>query len=160
MSLVALGKCYELTYVRDGKSTEETVKIPGHWWAWTGDADNGSILLVKPLGFTNRGGSANAKSMHANFHGVLSGHQMNVEAPSLSNAKRAGLVVSFAYDARGFSKTKSTMPYRHHFGAETHDEKPPFPEKYWPILGITPEGGIVIKRRAGNSFRLADWVIG
>jgi hypothetical protein len=160
MSLVALGKAYELSYVRDGRSTEETVKIPGYWWAWTGDADNGSILLVKPVGFTNRGGSANAKSMHANFHGVLSGMQMNVEAPSLSNAKRAGLVVSFAYDARGFSRSKSTMPYRHHFGAETHDDKPPFPEKYWPILGITADGGIVIKRRAGNSFRLADWVIG
>ena len=51
MSLVALGKAYELTYVRDGRSTEKTVRIPGHWWAWTGDADNGSILLVKPVGF-------------------------------------------------------------------------------------------------------------
>jgi hypothetical protein len=160
MSLVALGKAYELTYVRDGRSTEETVKIPGWWWAWTGDADNGSILLVKPVGFRSQGGSAKAKAMHAEFHGDLAGKLMNVEAPSLSDAKRAGLVVSFAYDARGFSRSKSTMPYRHHFGAETHDEKPPFPQKYWPILGITADGGICIKRRPGNSFRLADWVIG
>lgn len=160
MTLVALGKAYELTYRRDGKSTDETISIPGWWWAWTGDADNGSILLVKPIGFRAQGGGARAKQMHADFHGDLAGKLMNVEAPSLSEAKRAGLVVSFAYDARGFSTSKRTMPYRHHFGAETHDEKPPFPEKYWPILGITPEGGIVIKRRAGNSFRLADWVIG
>jgi len=160
MSLVALGKCYELSYLRDGRTTEETVTCPGYWWAWSGDADNGSILLVKPLGFRSQGGSSRARAMHANFHGDLAGKLMNVEAPSVSEAKRAGLVVSFAYDARGFSASKRTMPYRHHFGAETHDEKPPFPEKYFPILGITADGGIVIKRRAGNSFRLADWVIG
>lgn len=160
MSLVALGKAYDLTYVRDGKSTEETIRLPGWWWAWTGDADNGSILLVKPLGFRPHKASTRAKQMHAEFHGDIAGKLMHVEAPNLSDAKRAGLVVSFAYDARGFSTSKATMPYRHHFGAETHDETPPFPQKYWPILGITPEGGITIKRRAGNSFRLADWVIG
>jgi hypothetical protein len=160
MSLVALGKCYELTYVRDGRTNPETVRCPGFWWAWSGDASTGSILLVKPIGFLPHGGSPKAKAMHAEFHGNIAGKLMNVEAPSISDAQRAGLVVSFAYDARGFSQSKRTMPYRHHFGAETHDEKPPFPEKYWPILGITADGGIVIKRRAGNSFRLADWVIG
>lgn len=159
MTLVALGKAYELTYVRDGRSTEETIRIPGWWWAWTGDADNGSILLVKPVGF---GGSVSdrAQQMHAEFHGDISGRQIKVEAPALSNAKRAGLVVALAYDARGFSTIKRDKPYRHHFGAETEDEVPPFPQKYWPILGITADGGICIKRRPGNSFRLADWVIG
>lgn len=159
MSLVALGKAFEITFVRDGETKAKTISFPGWWWAWSGTPDNGSILLVKPVGFT-RGGSTLAKQMHAEFHGDLANKMMNVEAPSLSEAKRVGLVVSFAYDARGFSKTKATMPYRHHFGAETHDEKPPFPEKYWPIMGLTAEGGLVIKRRAGNSFRLADWVIG
>lgn len=159
MSLVALGKAYELTFIRDGKSSAETVQFPGWWWAWSGSPSGGHILLVKPQSIiaAPRGTS---KDMHATFHGVTPDRGMDVKAPDIAAAKRSGLVVSFAYDARSFSSSKGDKPYRHHFGAETHDDKPPFPEKDLPILGACADGGIVIKRRSGNGFRLADWVIG
>ncbi len=159
MSIVALGKCYELTFRRDGKRTEETVKFPGWWWAWSGSPSNGSILLVKPQGgaHTPRGV---ANRMHLAFHGAPPERGLDVLAPDLSACSRAGLVVSFAYDARSISISKRDRPYRHHFGAETHDDKPPFPDKDLPLLAVSPDGGLCIKRRAGNSFRLADWVIG
>lgn len=157
--LVALGKAYELTFRRDGRSTPETVKFPGWWWAWSGSPTAGHILLVKPRSVvpTPRGVS---RQQHATFHGEPPDAGMEVLIPDITGAKRAGLVVSFAYDARTLASSKSDRPYRHHFGAETHDDKPPFLDADLPLLATTPDGGLVIKRRSSNGFRLADWVIG
>lgn len=160
MSLVALGKAYELEYRRDGSSRSEVVKFPGWWWAWSGSDDGGHILLVKPMSILSSAPKGTARRMASKFHGVTPDKNFDVLAPDISETKRAGLVVSFAYDARSFSSSKRTMPYRHHFGAETHDDKPPFPDSALPYLAVSPDGGLVIKRRAGNTFRLADWVIG
>ncbi len=158
--LVALGKAYELTFRRDGRSTVETAKFPGWWWAWSGTPTAGNILLVKPKVLhlpVPRGAS---RSMHATFHGEQPDQGMEVAAPDITGAKRAGLVVSFAYDARSLGSSKSDKPYRHHFGAETHDDKPPFMDADLPVLAVTTDGGLIIKRRSGNGFRLSDWVIG
>lgn len=159
MSLVALGKAFEIEFIRDGRSQAEKASFPGWWWAWDGSPDRGHILLVKPTTIiaAPRGTS---KAMHATFHGNDPDKGFDVKAPLISDARRAGLVISFGYDARSFSSSKRSMPYRHHFGAETHDDKPPFDQKYWPILAVCDDGGMVIKRRAGNTFRLHDWVIG
>lgn len=158
-SLIGLGKAFELEFIRDGKKKAETVSFPGHWWAWSGGADTGNILLVRPI---EPGGriSRVAHNTHAEFHGTTPKQSLHVEAPTLTGARRVGLVVSFAYDARSFSSSKRTMPYRHHFGAETHDDKPPFPATLWPMLCMSLNGSLIIKRQSGNTFRLADWVIG
>ncbi len=160
--LVALGKAYELAFRRDGRSTVEVAKFPGWWWAWSGSPSAGNILLVKPKSRSMpfpipRGAS---RAMHATFHGSPPDFGMEVDVPEIAGAKRAGLVVSFAYDARTLVGTKSDKPYRHHFGAETHDDKPPFMDADLPVLAVTTDGGLIIKRRSGNGFRLSDWVIG
>lgn len=160
MSLTALGKVYDLWFIRTGSTDEERVQLTRGWWAWSGGADTGHILMVTPRGFTAQKPSNAANELHETFHDALPGRSMKVEAPTLADAKRVGLVVAFAYDARGFSKSKADKPYRHHFGAETHDDQPPFPHALLPALCVTPSGGLIIKRRPTNTFRLADWVIG
>lgn len=159
MSLIGLGKAYELEFVRDGSKRRQVVSFPGHWWAWSGTPDGGNILLVKPI---EAGGKISrvAHDTHAEFHGADPKQALHVEAPTMTGAKMVGLVVSFAYDARSFSSSKRSMPYRHHFGAETHDDQPPFPASAMPGLYQSLSGSLIIKRRSGNSFRLADWVIG
>lgn len=158
-SLIGLGKAFEIEFIRDGRTKSETFKFPGFWWAWSGTPDNGNVLLVKPIA---AGGKASRVShdVHAKFHGDDPSNTMRVEAPTLTGARRIGVVISFAYDAREFSSSKSKIPYRHHFGAETHDDKPPFPEESLPLLCVAMNESLIIKRRSGNTFRLKDWVIG
>lgn len=158
-ALVGLGKAYEICFIRDGRTKSESFMFPGYWWAWSGTPDNGNILLVKPLSATDKSSRVNHDT-HIKFHGDDPDKLLRVEAPALTGARRIGLVISFAYDARGFASTKSSKPYRHHFGAETHADKPPFPESALPMLCTSLSGSLIIKRRAGNGFRLADWVVG
>lgn len=158
-TLVGLGKAYELAFFRTGSSVREVVRFPSYWWAWSGTPSRGDILLVKPGGMTDRL-SALSTDAHLEFHGEEPTKALRVEAPSITGAKTIGLVESFAYDARGLRSNKSDKPYRHHFGAETKDDQPPFPTSDWPALCVGANGSLIIKRRGSNGFRLADWVIG
>lgn len=161
--LVGLGQAYELTFKPADGSRRKTVRFPpSYWWAWQSGHSTGDIVLAKVLGRSSTNvREGQAIDVHREFHGNDPTKTLRVEVGAMRRpVTHIGRVIAFAYDARGFSSTKSDLPYEHYFGAMTHGEQPPFPESAWPDLVVDADNTVAIVRRSGNTFRLADWVIG
>lgn len=164
-TLIGLGQAYEMQYVpgTDLAGRPRTVRFAKvWWWAWDGSPEHGNILLVKVLGAADaRTPRGRAMSLHRTFHGAAPTGMLQVDAweqaPPLNYL---GRVVSIAYDARAISATKGDLPYRHHFGAMTHADRPPFDPAYWPDMVLDADHNLAIRRRPGNTFTLDDWLTG
>lgn len=155
--LVALGRAVELEFIRLGRKRSEKVSFPAYWWAWDGSAKSGNIRLVKAI----RSAPTVSSSLHKKFHDAAPTGALVVDAePMGAPLSVVGYAISFTYDAEKLDSNKSDARYRHHFGAFTHDDKPPFDEKYWPDVVVDRTGQLMLRRRSGNDFRLDDWVIG
>jgi len=160
MQLIGLGQAFELQLMRFGRKRLEILSFPAYWWAWDGGPTTGDIRLVKIM---QRGGvrlTARTVAAATKFHdkkpvGVL------VDAPPLIEPLVVvGRAVAIGYDARGHSNSKDDAPYRHHFGAVTHHDTPPFDDRYWPDVCLDRARNLVIKRRSTNTYELDDWLIG
>lgn len=159
--LIGLGEAFELQFMRFGHKKKETVNFPGYWWAWDGAPTTGNIRLVRVV---KQGGvrlTSAAVNAHRRFHGEDPSNGVLVDAAPIGSPLRTfARVLAIGYDARGHSATKDDAPYRHHFGAFDHDDKPPFSEDALPDLALDRGGQLIIKRRPSNTFRLDDWIIG
>jgi hypothetical protein len=119
-------------------------------------------MLVKVIGTAMRNvREGQAIDIHRQFHGNDPNKMLRVEVGSMRRpVTRIGRVIAFAYDARDFSSTKSKLPYEHFFGSMSENDGRVFPESAWPDLVVDADNNVAIVRRPGNTFRLADWVIG
>jgi len=155
--LVGLGRAVGLEFQRLGRSRVEKVSFPAYWWAWDGSATGGNIRLVKAI----RPTATVASKMHTKFHDAPPTGALVVNAePMGAPLTVVGRAISFTYDAEKLDSNKSDARYCHHFGAFTHDDRPPFPEHYWPDVVVDRSGQLMLKRKPGNAFKLEDWVIG
>lgn len=160
--LVGLGQAYELQYTKgDGRRIETIRFAPEWWWAWEGSADGGSILLVRVIGPSPGRAGGKAIGLHTTFHGAAPTAKLEVEAWERRRPLTTlGRVIAIAYDARGTSATKNDRPYRHHFGAMAHSDRPPFDPIHWPDLVLDADHNLCVQRRRGNTFRLEEWITG
>lgn len=159
--LIGLGRAVDLKVKRFDTGGLQTVPLPGHWWAWDGKPSTGNILLVKPRTVSDAKGTAGVVAAHQHFHGSAPTGFLDVDAQKITPPfADIGLAVSITYDAQHFSHSKKDAPYRHFFGAETHDDKPPFADELLPFVSLDRHNQVVIRRRATNTFRLEDWIVG
>ncbi len=159
--LIGLGEAFEIQFIRFERTKKETANFPGYWWAWDGTPTEGNIRLVRVVKVGGHRLTPKAKSAHRRFHGEDPVQALMVDASPIGAPLRTfARVIAIGYDARGFSATKDDAPYRHHFGAFDHDDKPPFSEDVLPDLALDRHGQLIIKRRPSNTFRLDDWIIG
>lgn len=162
--MIGLGQAFELRFRRSIDAGEEVAKFsPAWWWAWDGSPDAGSIRLVKVLGKANGKTSKTAAGQHIRFHGGEPNHYLAVDShAALPPITSLGYCTAIAYDARGFSATKGDRPYRHHFGnfGRDGDGDQSADPTYWPALILDARKRLFLRRRPGNRFSLADWLIG
>ena len=155
--LIALGRAVGLEFILLGRKKAEKVSFPAWWWAWDGAPNTGNIRLVKVIGDAPPVRSA----LHKKFHGEPSSQAVTVNASPMSAPLSViGMAVSLTYDAQHLNSNKAGANYCHHFGAFTHDDLPPFDERYYPDVVVDRSGQLMLKRKAGNAFRLEDWLIG
>ncbi len=159
--LIGLGQAFEIQFKRLNSTKKETVSFPGYWWAWDGTPTGGDIRLVRVVSVGGKRLSSAAKSAHKKFHGEAPHQAVTVDDKPMGAPLRTfARVIAIGYDARGYSVSKDDAPYRHHFGAFDHDDKPPFHDDALPDLALDRHGQLIIKRRPSNTFRLDDWLIG
>lgn len=133
------------------------------WLAWDGRA----LLVVTAVGGRRGAGPAPG---HERFHGAAPSALVPVDVPRLgAGARRLGLVEGVAYSAAGLhSPAKGRGDWFHRFGdvgERGHGSTDPtapsdYPRSLWPALWADDSGALVFRRRPGNRYTVADWIIG
>jgi hypothetical protein len=88
--------------------------------------------------------------------------------PTVEEAtQRLGLVESITYHPAGWDSDKKDARWIHQFGdvgerghGEADPAAPsPYPARLMPEAWATPQGHLVIRRRAGNRYTVDDWIL-
>ncbi len=162
--VIGLGQAFELRWRSTLEASEQVAKFSkAWWWAWDGNPTAGTLRLVKVIGRADGRVSATAAGQHIRFHGGQPNEYLAVDShAALAPLTPLGFCTAVAYDARGFSTTKGDRPYRHRFGdfGRDGDGDQSNDPTFWPALVIDARERLYLRRRAGNRFSLADWLIG
>jgi hypothetical protein len=166
--LTAIGHFVSLTFRSDTKAERSIrAKHGQHYWlAWKGDPDTGDLIIVKPGPRVRVSGADLAP--HHRFHGADPAAWESVSwSPPRQPLERLGFVTAITYRVpdRKMPSNKNggaeaPTDYVHNFGDFGAGDDRSTDKRLHPAVAVGGDGTVYIMRRAGNAYRLGDWLYG
>lgn len=158
-ALTGLGTLVNLEIIQPGGRSAKTLRTPGRWLAWDGQA----FHICRIAGGTRPLTDSATIRRHRQFHGQPPAGGRVVDRPAPVGALRQiGLLKALTYRVPSHVRSPEKNPYlwHHAFGDTGHKGGDHYPEKVMPALMRDANGNLFIKRRPGNIFRVDQWLRG
>jgi hypothetical protein len=146
----------------DGVAQDIQPDSDAWWFAWKGDPQRGSLLVVRNGGETLPRASRLVTAGHERFHGAAPDGWLAAHwSPPSKVVHRLGLAMAVRYRVPpGMQSNKQGHDYHHSFGDFGRGDDRSNDPRYWPVLLSDSRGHLFFRRRAGNVYHLQDWMRG
>lgn len=160
-----MGTLVQLTY-RDASGRDHTITPRGRWLAWS-PAKRELLICRKGSGST-AALSAGVRRIHGQFHDEPSHKALAAVWPDPRRPlTKLGCLVNLIYKVPKSVISPQKNPYRwsHSFGDHGESGRglgratKQYPERYMPHLYRDLAGNLYIKRRPGNRYYVAKWLM-
>lgn len=158
-SLLCIGRLIRLELVEPDSDKVATLRLKNKWLA-----SNGRDLYICTVkGATTAKLPSGIRAKHKKFHNAEpKGKPFVGECPTKSGSTKVlGLIKALVYTVPRKINSPEKNPYLwHHAFGDTGHEGKEYPKKVMPALLQDSKGNLFFKRRAGNIYRVDQWLRG
>ncbi len=159
--LVGIGELIDIDWQALGGGVVQRTKVPkGKWLAWRGDPNTGDLIIATMV--RRKTGKRMDDARHRRFHDAEVAELAEVEwdKPAKGTLTPVGYCCAVRYRIPpGMPSNKADNDWRHEFG-EAQPGVIRRGNQWKPWLSRDRNGGLFIVRRAGNDYRLDEWLRG